>query len=146
MLELYPYLLQRQDFPDPIEPFSFSPPDRPTTAMETSLAGPPDADAESPRRRVNPETWCSLYYSTGQIHNGAETHSFHVKCPTHDQIHSQVTIIETCVLKLVVGLAVTAACCRMLIVLIVRNKTICACLLWKKNCLSFFFVMNAWAC
>ncbi len=40
--------------PTPTDPFSFSPPDRPTTATESSRAGPELAD-ESPRRRVNPE-------------------------------------------------------------------------------------------
>ena len=47
--------LQRQLFPDPSDPFSFSPPDNPTTAIETSLAGPLEAAVESPLLRVSPE-------------------------------------------------------------------------------------------
>ena len=46
-------LLQRQDFPMPIDPFSRSPPERPTTHIVMSLLGPPIA-AESPLLRVRP--------------------------------------------------------------------------------------------
>ena len=47
-------LLQRQLFPDPIDPFSFSPPDNPTTATDISLAGPLEAAVESPLLSVRP--------------------------------------------------------------------------------------------
>ena len=47
-------LLQRQLFPDPKEPFSFSPPDKPTTATDISLAGPLEAAVESPLLSVRP--------------------------------------------------------------------------------------------
>ena len=47
-------LLARQLFPDPMDPFSFSPPDKPTIAMDKSLAGPLDAAVESPLLRVRP--------------------------------------------------------------------------------------------
>ena len=46
-------LLQRQDLPGPTEPFSFSPPERPTTAMEINFGGPDEVE-ESPRRNVSP--------------------------------------------------------------------------------------------
>ena len=39
--------------PTPTEPFSFSPPDSPTTAMDNIRAGPDPAE-ESPRRSVRP--------------------------------------------------------------------------------------------
>ena len=48
-------LLQRQLFPDPRDPFSFSPPDNPTTATDNNLAGPLEAVVESPRLRVSPK-------------------------------------------------------------------------------------------
>ena len=47
-------LLQRQLFPDPKEPFSFSPPDKPTTATDISLAGPLEVAVESPLLSVRP--------------------------------------------------------------------------------------------
>ncbi len=40
--------------PTPTDPFSFSPPDSPTTAMDNIRAGPDPAE-ESPRRSVRPE-------------------------------------------------------------------------------------------
>ena len=45
--------LQRQDFPGPTEPLSFSPPERPTTEIEINLGGP-ELAPESPRRNVKP--------------------------------------------------------------------------------------------
>ena len=46
----------------PMDPLSFSPPDRPTTLTVISLLGPPMA-AESPLLRVSPpETWTMLLH------------------------------------------------------------------------------------
>jgi hypothetical protein len=49
-------LFARQLFPDPRDPFSFSPPDKPTTATDISLAGPLEAavELESPLLSVKP--------------------------------------------------------------------------------------------
>ena len=40
-----------------MDPFSFSPPDRPTTAIDISFGGPLELVAESPLLRVRPKIY-----------------------------------------------------------------------------------------
>ena len=64
--------------PIPIDPFSFSPPDRPTTHIVMSLLGPPTA-VESPRRNVKPpETNKQIKYHSTQVQKLIEAVTYQI--------------------------------------------------------------------